>query len=31
MAKRKTFSVATDVFDRELSPAAIAVYVYLSF
>ena len=31
MAKRKTFYVATDVFDRELSPAAIAVYVYLSF
>lgn len=31
MAKRKTFYVATDVFDRELSPAAIAVYAYLSF
>ena len=31
MAKRKTFYVATDVFDQELSPAAIAVYVYLSF
>lgn len=26
MAKRKTFFVTTDVFDKALSPAAIAVY-----
>lgn len=31
MAKRKTFYVTTDVFDKALSPAAIAVYTYLSF
>ena len=31
MAKRKTFFVTTDVFDKALSPAAIAVYTYLSF